>query len=212
MTSSSLQRHRPVPHTAVRFDGHFWGSRLEINRTVTIPAVYRKLKEHGQIDALRMDWKPGMPKKPHIFWESDIAKWMEAAAYSLAVDRDPDLEAQVDGLVEALGQVQQSDGYLNVYFTIVEPQARFTNLRDRHELYCAGHLIEAAVAYAQATGKTQFLHIMQRYADLIDRIFGPEPGQKRGYPGHEELELALVKLYRYTGEARYLKLSHLFCG
>jgi uncharacterized protein len=211
MTSSPLRLYRPVPHTAVWFEGHFWGDRLETNRTATIPAVYRKLKAHGQVDALRMDWKPGMPNKPHIFWESDLAKWIEAAAYTLAVDRDPDLEAQVDGLVEALGQVQQSDGYLNVYFTIVEPQARFTNLRDRHELYCAGHLIEAAVAYAQATGKTQFLHIMQRYADLIDRTFGPEPGQKRGYPGHEELELALVKLYRYTGEACYLKLSTLFC-
>jgi uncharacterized protein len=210
MTSSPLRLYRPVPHTAVWFEGHFWGDRLETNRTATIPAVYRKLKAHGQVDALRMDWKPGMPNKPHIFWESDLAKWIEAAAYTLAVDRDPDLEAQVDGLVEALGKVQQSDGYLNVYFTIVEPQARFTNLRDRHELYCAGHLIEAAVAYAQATGKTQFLHIMQRYADLIDRTFGPEPGQKRGYPGHEELELALVKLYRYTGEACYLKLSHFF--
>jgi uncharacterized protein len=210
MTSSSLQRHRPVPHTAVRFDGHFWGSRLEINRTVTIPAVYRKLKEHGQIDALRMDWKPGMPKKPHIFWESDIAKWMEAAAYSLAVHADPELETAMDALVAALGKVQQPDGYLNVYFTIVEPDARFTNLRDRHEMYCAGHLIEAAVAYAQATGKTQFPEIMQRYVDLIDRTFGPGPGQKRGYPGHEELELALVKLYRFTEEERCLRLSQFF--
>jgi uncharacterized protein len=151
-----------------------------------------------------------MPKEPHIFWESDIAKWMEAAAYSLAVHPDPELEAQMDALVEALGQVQQPDGYLNVYYTIVEPEARFTNLRDRHELYCAGHLLEAAVAYAQATGKTQFLDIMRRYIDLIDHTFGPAPDQQHGYPGHEELELALVKLYRYTGEERYLKLSQYF--
>ncbi|TMC20604.1 MAG: glycoside hydrolase family 127 protein, partial [Chloroflexi bacterium] len=123
---------------------------------------------------------------------------------------DPALEAQVDEVIRLIVAAQQPDGYLNTYFTVVEPEKRWTNLRDWHELYCAGHLIEAAVAHFQATGKRVLLDALCRYADYIDTVFGTAPGKKRGYPGHEEIELALVKLYRVTGEKRYLHLSQYF--
>ncbi|HEX6551207.1 MAG TPA: beta-L-arabinofuranosidase domain-containing protein, partial [Ktedonobacteraceae bacterium] len=167
-------------------------------------------QETGRIGALRLDWKPGMEPVPHIFWDSDIAKWLEAASYSLGTHPDPALEAQVDEVIRLIVAAQQPDGYLNTYFTVVQPEKRWTNLRDWHELYCAGHLIEAAVAHFQATGKRVLLDALCRYTDYIDTVFGTEPGKKRGYPGHEEIELALVKLYRVTGEKRYLRLSQYF--
>ena len=142
-----------------------------------------------------------------IFQDSDLAKWLEAVAYSLQTRADSELEARADGCIDLLAKAQCEDGYLNTYYTLTEPNGRWTNLTEGHELYCAGHFIEAAVAYFEATGKRRFLDIMCRNADLIDRVFGPEEGKLKGYPGHEELELALVKLYRATGVARYLKLS-----
>ncbi len=145
-----------------------------------------------------------------IFLDSDLAKWLEAAAYSLQIRPDPELEARMDGCVTLLEQAQQPDGYLNSYFTLKEPGKRWTNLMEGHELYCAGHYIEAAVAYYEATGKRALVDVMCRYADLIDRTFGPEPGKRRGYPGHEEIELALVKLGRVTGEERYGRLAAYF--
>jgi DUF1680 family protein len=151
-----------------------------------------------------------MEPVPHIFWDSDVAKWLEAASYSLATHPDQALEAQVDEVIRLIVAAQQPDGYLNTYFTVVEPEKRWTNLRDWHELYCAGHLIEAAVAHFQATGKRVLLDALCRYADYIDTVFGTAPGKKHGYPGHEEIELALVKLYRVTGEKRYLHLSQYF--
>jgi len=145
-----------------------------------------------------------------VFWDSDTAKWMEGAAYSLAQHKDRKLERTLDAMIEQLAALQTKDGYLNSHFTQVEPKKRWTNLRDQHELYCAGHLMEAAVAYFESTGKRRFLDIMCRYADYIDACFGPEKGKRRGYCGHEEIELALVKLHRATGEARYLKLAQYF--
>src|SRR5690606_26081288 len=118
--------------------------------------------------------------------------------------------AVADDLVNRVGQAQQPDGYLNTYVTVMETEYRWRNLRDWHEMYNAGHLIEGAVAYYQATGKRKVLDILTRFADLIDSLFGPDEGKRRGYPGHPELELALVKLYRETGEPRYLKPAQFF--
>jgi len=201
---------RTPPLARVRIDDTFWAPRMEINRRVTLPVEYRQLKDTGRIDAFRLDWQPGRPNRPHQFWDSDVAKWIEAAGYSLATHPDPDLEALVDGVIDLIAAAQQSDGYLNVYYTVVEPGRRWTNLRDMHELYCAGHLMEAAVAYYEGTGKRRLLDVMCRYADHIASVFGPGEGQRRGYPGHEEIELALVKLYRATGEKRYLDLAAFF--
>src|SRR6185436_13403222 len=146
----------------------------------------------------------------HVFWESDVAKWMEAAAYSLRTHPNAELENQLEEVVSLLARAQQSDGYLNAYYTVVEPGKRWTNLRDKHELYSAGHLIEAAVAHFETTGRRSFLDVMCRYADHIDSTFGRAPGKKRGYCGHPEIELALVRLFRATGEQRYLKLAEYF--
>ena len=200
----------PVRLNAVKINGGFWGPRLETVRTRTIPHLHHFLKEIGYLDAWNLNWKEGQPKKPHIFWDSDVAKWMEAAAYSLTWHPDAELEALLDTIIERMARAQAPDGYLNTYYLTVEPGKRWMNERAMHETYCAGHLIEAAVAYYETTGKRRFLEIMQRYADHIASVFGPGEGQIHGYPGHEEIELALVKLYRASGEARYLDLARFF--
>lgn len=199
----------PVPFTAVTIDDVFWTPRLEANRERTIPIEYDQCKMTGRIDALRLEWEPGQ-KEPHFFWDSDVAKWIEAAAYSLATHPDPQLDALVDEVVALFAASQQPDGYLNTHYSAVETQNRWTNLRDNHELYCAGHLIEAGVAHYQATGKRSLLDVVCRYADYIGTVFGRDEGLKRGYCGHEEIELALVKLHRATGERRYLDLAAYF--
>jgi DUF1680 family protein len=201
---------RPVPIASVEIDDPFWLPRLTINREQTIPFQYAQCKETGRIDAFRLTWKPGDEPVPHIFWDSDVAKWIEAASYSLATHPDPALDALVDEVIALIAGAQQPDGYLNVYFTVVRPGERWTDLRDAHELYCAGHLMEAGVAHFQATSKRSLLDVVCRYANHIDTVFGRGTGQKRGYCGHEEVELALVKLYRATGEARYLRLAQYF--
>ena len=146
-----------------------------------------------------------------VFQDTDVAKWLEAVAYVLdSQGRDEELEKLADETIDLIGKAQGSDGYLNTYFTIKEPERRWTNLREGHELYTAGHMIEAAVAYYQATGKRKFLDIVMRFADLISERFGPEDGKCHGYPGHPEIELALVKLYRVTGKKNYLETAKFF--
>jgi DUF1680 family protein len=199
-----------VPFTRVQLNDEFWAPRIAVNRNQTLRAQYAHLIETGRIDALKLEWKPGAEPVPHIFWESDTAKWIEAASYSLASHPDDELAAMVDHVIALLEQAQGDDGYLNVYYTVVKPGKRWTNLRDNHELYCAGHLIEAGVAHAQATGSDRLLNVVRRYADYIATVFGRDAGKKRGYCGHEEIELALVKLYRQTGDSKYLNLARYF--
>lgn len=140
-----------------------------------------------------------------VFQDSDVAKWLEGAAYSLAQNPDKELEERCDAIIELIGEAQQKDGYLNTYFTVKEPEKRWTNLHEAHELYCAGHMIEAAVAYAECTGKTRLLAIMRGMADHIYRHFIEEGAE--GYPGHPEIELALMRLYRSTKEEKYKELA-----
>ncbi len=143
-----------------------------------------------------------------VFQDSDVAKWIEAAAYSLARRPDPALEADLDELIAIIGKAQGEDGYLNTYFTLGNQEKRWTNLQEAHELYCSGHMMEAAVAYFEATGKTSLLEIMKKNADCIASVFGR--GKRRGFPGHPEVELALVRLFDATGERKYLELAEYF--
>jgi DUF1680 family protein len=202
---------KPVPFTQVRFTDTFWAPRIETNRRVTLPHIYKMLEETGRISAFDLNFEREVPSPiVLIFGDSDPAKWIEAASYSLATHPDPELEALVNRVTEKIISAQQPDGYLNTHFTRTQPEMRWKNLRDWHEMYCAGHLIEGAVAHFQATGQRRFLDALARYADHIDATFGPGDGKKRGYPGHPELELALVRLYHATGNQRYLDLASFF--
>ena len=143
-----------------------------------------------------------------VFQDSDVAKWLEGVAYSLTVKPDKELEKRADAIIDIIEKAQQPDGYLNTYFTIKEPEHRWQNLHECHELYCAGHLMEAAAAYYEATGKDKFLKVMERNADHIDSVFGPD--KRTGIPGHQEIEIGLMRLYHVTGKEKYLKLAQYF--
>ncbi len=204
-----MEKNNAVPFSQVEITGGFWKERQLINENVTLDCVRKRFEDTGRFDAFKFSWKPGEPNRPHIFYDSDVAKWMESAAYVLRHKRDAELEAYVDSLVDLIEEHIGDDGYFNVWFTVVCPEDRFTN-RGAHELYCAGHLFEAAVAYYEATGKEKFLRLMCRYADYIERVFKIEDSAAFTTPGHPEIELALVRLYRCTGEKRYLELSRFF--
>jgi len=210
LTGMKLIGMKPVEWKKVRIFEGFWGPKVETNRKITIPAIYTQLRLSGRLESLRLQWKPGMPNKPHPYWDSDIAKWIEAASYSLALHPDPDLETAIEQIVDLYAQGQWADGYINTYFTMVEPSKRWTNVYVMHELYCAGHLLEASLAYYLATGRSRFLDMLIRFIHHIEDRFGPQPGQIKGYPGHEELELALIRLFRLTRDQRYLNLASYF--
>ncbi len=145
-----------------------------------------------------------------VFQDTDAYKWLEAAAYCIQIGKGESLRQSADELIALIERAQQPDGYLNTFFTIADPKHRWKNLAEGHELYCAGHLIEAAVAYYYATGTDRLLEVAKRFADLIACVFGSGEGKCKGYPGHQEIELALVKLYRVTRESRYLDLAKHF--
>jgi len=201
----------PIEPTAVKLSDPVFAERISACRSATIPSSVEKCRETGRIDAFRLDWKPGMPKQPHFFWDSDFAKVLEGMALMLAQNpEDKALAEELEGYVDLVISAQQPDGYLNLYFTVVQPENRWKNVFDWHELYCAGHLTEAAVAHFRATGSRKFLDALRRYVDYIATVFGTEEGKLHGYPGHEELELALCKLADATGEAKYLELARYF--
>ena len=208
----------PVPFAQVRLTGAFWRERLETVLTRTIPSQHDKLREWTILDSAKLPSPPPPLVIPRhadgfsvqVFWDSDIGKWIEAASYALAHRRDADIEARIEAIVDDLERAQAPDGYLNCWYLCREPENRWTNLRDNHELYNLGHLLEGAVAYWQVTGRDRFLNIMWRYIDHVRATFGRNPGQKRGYDGHPEVELALVKLYRATGDRRALDLASYF--
>lgn len=146
-----------------------------------------------------------------VFQDSDVYKWLESVAYSLKNHPDKQLEQKADQVIQLIGHAQLADGYVNTYYQVkVGIDKRWTNIRDDHELYCAGHMIEAAVAYYETTQKDDFLQIAIKFADYIAEVFGEEEGQIKGYPGHQEIELALVRLYVVTNNSTYLKLATFF--
>ncbi|HKQ05874.1 MAG TPA: glycoside hydrolase family 127 protein [Blastocatellia bacterium] len=211
---------KPVPFTAVHFNDQFWAPRIEINRRVSIPFAFQKCEETGRIANLEraaaaIRNQPNRDKKlpAYPFDDTDIYKVIEGAAYTLSVQRDARLEAYIDGLIVKIAAAQEPDGYLYPARTInpEKPHAwagahRFELERlDSHELYEIGHLTEAAVAYYQATGKRALLDVALKCADLLDRTFGP--GKQSIWPGHQITEMALARLYRESGDERYLRLA-----
>lgn len=143
-----------------------------------------------------------------VFQDSDVAKWLEGVAYSLIVKPDKDLERRADAIIDIIEMAQQEDGYLDTYFIIKEPEHRWQNLQECHELYCAGHMMEAAAAYYEATGKDKLLKVMEKNADHIIDRFGD--GKTSGYPGHQEVEIGLMKLYHLTGKEKYKNMANHF--
>ena len=204
----------PVSLKQVEIHDGFWSARQRLITEVTIPYMERILR----------DEVPGAEKSHAIsnfrmaageetgqfygmvFQDSDVAKWLEAAAYSLALKDDPELSARVDDVVALIGRAQQADGYLNTFFTVKEPENRYKNLLECHELYCAGHMIEAGVALYEAAGKRELLEICIRLADHITERFM----RVEGIPGHQEIELALLRLYRATGSDAYRDMAQRF--
>lgn len=214
---TAAKQFRPPAVPAVRLGG-FWGRWQDVVCDATASILLDRCVDAGMLKAIDVRApSPGVviPIQPwggttQMFWDSDLAKSIETIAYTLARKPNPGLEARADAIIDMYERLQAADGYLNAWFQRVQPGRRWTNLRDHHELYCAGHLMEAAVAYFQATGKRKLLDIMCRCADHLITVFGHGDGQLPGYCGHPEVELALVKLARATGERKYLGLAKFF--
>lgn len=185
--------------------GGFLGGRLELNRESTIPSIYEQFKQTGRFDAIKCEPVEGM----HIFWDSDVYKWLESAAYLLARVDDAKIRAWYDSAVEDIVSHQRADGYFNSYYMTKEPDRIFTD-RYCHELYCAGHLFEAAAASAKYLGDKRLLGVSARYADYIRERFMVRRDTAFVTPGHEEIELGLWKLYELTAEPRYKEMAEFF--
>ncbi len=201
-----------LQHFSTEIKDGFWKYYADLNRNVTVYAVRDRFEETHRFGAFACEWKQGDPdeKYPHIFWDSDIAKWMEGVAYMAENGEiDPELIAKVDEVVDNIEKNQLESGYFNSHFIAVEPDKIFT-MRGCHELYCTGHLIEAAIAYDRATGKDKFLKCMIKNADYIYERFYVKKDTGFVTPGHQEIEIALIKLYDYTGDEKYLELALYF--
>ena len=206
---SPFARLRPVPITAVTLTDAFWSPRRRANREIALPAQYRFCEGTGLMDNFRRAaGRKDMPFQGVSFTDPPVYKWLEAAAWTLATDDDPVLARLVDAVVEEIAAAQEQDGYLNTYFTFDRAGQRWSDLREMHELYSAGHLIQAAIAHRRVTGSLRLLHVATRLADHIGGVFGPaSEGKRPATPGHPEIEMALVELARETGNQAYRKLA-----
>lgn len=199
-------RLRLLPVGEARIEGGFWARWLDVLRKNTIPSQCRLLEETGRIDNFRYAAGKLRESKGLRFLapDSDVYKWLEAASWCLAYEPDPKIEELVNSVVPEIAAAQDEDGYLYTLFAFRKAE-RWRNLRDMHELYCAGHLFQAAVAHHRATGREDLLEVAVKLADHIASVFGP--GRREGASGHPEIEMALVELYRETGERKYLELA-----
>jgi DUF1680 family protein len=204
-----MSKIEPVPFTDVTIQDRFWAPRQEVNRTVTVEHCLQMLEEAGNLDNFRLA-AAGKHEGYHgpVYMDSDLYKVLEGISYTLATHPDPALDRRTDEIVDLLAAAQMPDGYLNTWHQVNKPNERWTNIRDRHELYCAGHLIEAAVAHRQATGKRNLLGVALKFCEHIWLEFGP--GGKTTACGHPEIELALMKLWKLTGDQRWFALTQRF--
>ena len=208
-TVRAATKLQPVPFMQVEIHDEFWAPKLQTVLKDTLPHCFEQCDITGRLS--NFDKAAGVVEGEfagYFFNDSDVYKVIEGAAYALMHERDAELEAYVDDLIARIATAQAADGYLNSYFALTPGEERWTNCRVRHELYCAGHLLEAAIAYHQATGKRALLDVAVDFIAHIETVFGP--GKRSDVPGHEEIELALVRLYHLTGEQRYLKLAEFF--
>lgn len=214
--SVNAQLH-PVPMQAVHLGDGFWSQRRRVTTERSLPTMLQLLEEHGVVDNFRrLAGHPEIPRKGPLYTDSDLYKWMEAAAWAVASNETSaadkqKLRGEIEGLIAITGAAQEPSGYLNTYFVGDKVRLRFTDLPHSHEDYCLGHLLQAGIAYYRSTGDRALLNLGTRFADYIVENFGPT---KRPFvTGHPELEMALVELYRTTGEAKYLEFArYLFSG
>lgn len=212
------ERYRPAEICEVHLTDRFWKKYTDLVREVVLPYQWKILNDQisdiPPSHAVRnFRIAAGMEEGEfygEVFQDSDLAKWIEAAAYTLEAHKDENLEHHIDDVVRIIEAAQQENGYLDTYFSIGRQDQEWTNLYECHEMYCMGHMMEAAAAYYKATGKKRLLDVMCRCADHIAERFGEAAGKCRGYPGHQEIELALVRLYEITGQKKYLELSCFF--
>lgn len=198
---------KPIPISCVTLQDSFLQPRRVVNRSVTLLAQLHQCETTGRIDNFRVASGRKKGEFQGIFFnDSDVYKWLEAAAFSLGAEPDAELDAKVDAVIDEVAAAQQPDGYLNTYYMFAREKDRFSNLKDMHEIYCAGHLLQAAVAHYRATGKKSLLEVACKLSDHLYDQFGPD--KKWGTCGHEEAEMALVELYRVTREQNYLTLAH----
>ena len=198
-----------IEFSDIEITSGYWKTRQNINSEVTLKSVYERFRETHRFDALKCDWHEGDPNVPHIYWDSDVAKWLEGAAYILNSKDDESIAAIIENSIDCIIENSDENGYFNSHFLVTEQEERFRR-RGCHELYCAGHLFEAAVAYYEITGKDRFLKAMCKFADYIERVFKNEKSAAFTTPGHPEIELALMRLYKATGEKRYADLAKYF--
>jgi len=207
-SESAHVRLHPVPVEAVSIDDPFWSPRLRRNREATLPTQLRLLRETGRLDNLRrVAGTFDGPFQGRYFNDTDVYKWLEAASWTLAAHPDTELERDIDDVIEIVAEAQRPDGYLDSYFELERADERWTDA-NLHEMYCAGHLFQAAVAHFRATGKHSLLDVAVRFADHIDATFGPpELGKRIGTDGHPEVEMGLIELARTTDDSRYIALT-----
>ena len=179
--TSPHARWRTLDLSSVSLTQGFWHQKQEINRQVSLPNGHRMLNRSGNLNNLGLAAGSGEGEyRTPVFMDSDVYKWLEAAAYDLVNVSDPELESMADQVIDLVASAQQEDGYLNSYYQVNKPDERWTDLDHDHELYCAGHLFEAAVAHHRATGRSTLLDVARRFADNIDALFGP--GKRQGAP------------------------------
>lgn len=196
----------PVDFSRVKITDSFWSSRLRSHVTATLPVCIDQIE--NQTGRMLNFQRAALGTGEHsgIFYDdSDVYKALEGIAYSLINNPDPELEKKADEWIDAFAAAQQADGYINTYYTLTAPDKRWTNM-DKHEMYCIGHMVEAAIAYYRATGKRELLDVSIRAIDHMMDLFGP--GKRHWVPGHQEIELALVKLYEVTGEEKYVDFAY----
>ena len=206
--AGTRSRWRTLPLGSTSVTGGFWARRQAVNRQVSIPAGFRQLEASGSLNNIRLAAGGGEGEYRTTGADTFVYKWLEAVACDAANAPDPEALAMADEVIGLIEAAQMDDGYVHSYFRVVKPDERWTDLAHNHELYAAGHLIEAAIAMRRATGDARLLEVACRFADHIAGIFGP--GKRDGAPGHPEIEMALVELYRETGARRYLDLVSFF--